>query len=242
MTWRSPWASPSWPPARARTTRWTGTPRRLDPAVQQEAARRGLSPNMLVEFVDGCKTMIEMAAVSNATGLVPDVRGMHGPTPTATTSTRPSRSKQDGGVLSQVGVVDLRRRARRPRRLPHRAHRPSPPARGAGAARHGQRPLLHPLPALPPVQHRGAADLRHAGDPQEVEHGPARPAGPLRSLPSAKRDLAPGDTLDAIGGTTYYSLIDTYEAASRRLLPIGLAKGARMSARAHGPPITLADV
>ena len=34
---------------------------------------------MLIEFVDGSKTMIEMAAVSNATGLVPDVRGMHGP-------------------------------------------------------------------------------------------------------------------------------------------------------------------
>ena len=50
-----------------------------DPAVQKEAARRGLSPNMLIEFVDGSKTMIEMAAVSNATGLVPDVRGMHGP-------------------------------------------------------------------------------------------------------------------------------------------------------------------
>ncbi|HUV66397.1 MAG TPA: hypothetical protein VMW24_21085 [Sedimentisphaerales bacterium] len=42
-----------------------------------EAARRGLSPNMLIEFVDSSKTMIEMAAVSNATGLVPDVRGMH---------------------------------------------------------------------------------------------------------------------------------------------------------------------
>ena len=45
----------------------------------KEAQRRGLNPNMLIEFVDGSKTMIEMAAVSNATGLVPDVRGMHGP-------------------------------------------------------------------------------------------------------------------------------------------------------------------
>ena len=50
-----------------------------DAAWAKEAARRGLTPNMLIEFVDGSKTMIEMAAVSNATGLVPDVRGMHGP-------------------------------------------------------------------------------------------------------------------------------------------------------------------
>jgi len=34
---------------------------------------------MLVEFVDGSKTMVEMCAIANATGLVPDVPGMHGP-------------------------------------------------------------------------------------------------------------------------------------------------------------------
>ena len=43
----------------------------------------------------------------------------------------------------------------------------------------------------------------------------------------AKKDLKPGDVLDAIGGVSYYSLIDTYEAARKEnLLPIGLAKGA----------------
>jgi predicted homoserine dehydrogenase-like protein len=45
----------------------------------------------------------------------------------------------------------------------------------------------------------------------------------------AKRDLHPGDVLDGIGGETFYSLIDTYEKArAERLLPIGLAKGARV--------------
>lgn len=45
----------------------------------------------------------------------------------------------------------------------------------------------------------------------------------------AKRDLEPGDTLDAIGGTTYYSLIDTYENAKAEcLLPVGLARGAQV--------------
>jgi predicted homoserine dehydrogenase-like protein len=60
----------------------------------------------------------------------------------------------------------------------------------------------------------------------------------------AKRDLQPGDVLDAIGGTTYYSLIDTYEAAkAERLLPIGLAKGARLLRPvAIDTPLTCDDV
>ena len=60
----------------------------------------------------------------------------------------------------------------------------------------------------------------------------------------AKKDLVPGDTLDAIGGTSYYSLIDTYETAkSECLLPIGLAKGAKVvRPMAMDTPITCADV
>ena len=77
-----------------------------DPAVMAEAARRGLSPNMLIEFVDGSKTMIEMAAVSNATGLVPDVRGMHGPNTDRDHLHEVFALKEDGGLLSQMGVVD----------------------------------------------------------------------------------------------------------------------------------------
>ena len=38
-----------------------------------------MNPRMLVEFVDGSKTMVEMSAIANATGLVPDIDGMHGP-------------------------------------------------------------------------------------------------------------------------------------------------------------------
>jgi predicted homoserine dehydrogenase-like protein len=60
----------------------------------------------------------------------------------------------------------------------------------------------------------------------------------------AKRDLKPGDVLDAIGGVTYYSLIDTYEAARKEnLLPIGLAKGATVIKEIPiDNPITTEDV
>jgi len=72
----------------------------------REAARRGLNPNMLIEFVDGSKTMIEMAAVSNATGLIPDVRGMHGPKTSRDKLNETFALKEQGGVLNQIGVVD----------------------------------------------------------------------------------------------------------------------------------------
>ena len=56
------------------------------PAMLEEKARaRDMNPKMLCEFVDGSKTAVEMAAVSNATGLVPDVRGMHGANSTVET-------------------------------------------------------------------------------------------------------------------------------------------------------------
>ncbi len=48
----------------------------------EEATRRNMNVRMLVEFVDGSKTMVEMAAIANATGLVPDKAGMHGPAAT----------------------------------------------------------------------------------------------------------------------------------------------------------------
>ena len=61
-----------------------------------------MNPRMLVEFVDGSKTMVEMAAIANATGLVPDKPGMHGPAGDARTSSpRCSCPQKDGGVLSR---------------------------------------------------------------------------------------------------------------------------------------------
>ena len=46
---------------------------------QAEADRRNMNVRMLVEFVEGSKTMVEMCAIANATGLRIDRPGMHGP-------------------------------------------------------------------------------------------------------------------------------------------------------------------
>lgn len=71
-----------------------------------KAVARNMSPRMLIEFVDGSKTMVEMAAVSNATGLVPDVRGMHGPRCNIKDLTKVFCLKEQGGILNKEGVVD----------------------------------------------------------------------------------------------------------------------------------------
>ena len=73
---------------------------------REEAARRNMNPRMLVEFVDGSKTMVEMAAIANATGLVPDVPGMHGPKADRDELAKVLIPREDGGILSKKGVVD----------------------------------------------------------------------------------------------------------------------------------------
>ena len=65
-----------------------------------------MNVRMLVEFVDGSKTMVEMAAIANATGLVPDRAGMHGPAATLGELSSVLVPRKDGGVLSKAGVVD----------------------------------------------------------------------------------------------------------------------------------------
>jgi predicted homoserine dehydrogenase-like protein len=74
---------------------------------REEATRRNMNPRMLVEFVDGSKTMVEMACIANATGLVPDVPGMHGPAADRDEMVKVLIPKADGGILDKKGVVDF---------------------------------------------------------------------------------------------------------------------------------------
>jgi len=197
-----------------------------DEAWAKEAARRGLSPNMLIEFVDGSKTMIEMAAVSNATGLVPDVRGMHGPRTSRDKLHETFTLKEHGGILSRTGVVEY----------------------GIG----GVHPGVFLVVTTSHPRLRQALVYRDMGNgPYYTLFRPFHLCSievpltcamlairkksnmvPKDRLVSevfavAKQDLQPGDRLDAIGGGSFYSLIDTYEAAvAENLLPVGLAKGA----------------
>ena len=72
----------------------------------EEAASKDMNPKILASFKDGTKTMVEMAAVSNATGLLPDVPGMHGPRAELDDLLRTYVPEGDGGILSRRGTVE----------------------------------------------------------------------------------------------------------------------------------------
>lgn len=76
-------------------------------SVLEEATRRKMSPKMLVSFKDGTKTMVEMTAMSNATGFVPDVIGGHGIACDVKGLNEMYRLKENGGILSRHGVVEF---------------------------------------------------------------------------------------------------------------------------------------
>ncbi len=194
---------------------------------EEEARRRHMNPRMLVEFVDGSKTMIEMCAVANATGLVPDCPGMHGPSASIPELARTLIPAADGGVLSSVGVVDY--------------------SVGPGVA-----PGVFVVIRAPhPRVHERLRDLKMGEGPYftfvrpyhltslEVPLTAAslvldrRPH--MRPLPEpvaecgcvAKEALAPGLRLGKIGEDHYRGWITTAEDARRRqLLPMGLAERA----------------
>jgi predicted homoserine dehydrogenase-like protein len=196
----------------------------------EEAQRRNMNVRMLVEFVDGSKTMVEMVAISNATGLVPDVPGMHGPAASLADLEKVLCPKADGGVLNKKGVVDFSvgkgvapgvfviAEMSHPR-LRERMHDLK---LGAGPYYTFFRPyhltsLEVPLTCARVVLY-GTPDM----EPRDV------PTSEVCAM--AKKDLQVGDTLDAIGEYAYRAWIMTApEARAASAVPCGLVEGAKVS-------------
>jgi len=201
------------------------------PAYEEEAARRNMNVRMLVEFVDGSKTMVEMAAIANATGLVPDKPGMHGPSATLGELATTLVPQKDGGVLSKVGVVDY--------------------SIGKGVA-----PGVFVIADMghPRISER-MEDLKLGHGPYFTFHRPyhltslevpltcarvvlygkadmvplSKPVAEVCAV--AKKDLKPGDRLDAIGEYCYRAWIMTApEARAAKAVPCGLLQGGSVTA------------
>ena len=65
-----------------------------------------MNPKMLCSFTDGTKTMTEMVALANTTGLELSKRGMYGPASSVKTLSQTYALQADGGILDRPGVVD----------------------------------------------------------------------------------------------------------------------------------------
>ncbi len=199
-------------------------------AYMDEARRRNMNPRMLVEFVDGSKTMVEMAAIANATGLVPDCAGMHGPQATLPELEKVLCPKADGGLLSRKGVVDYSigkgvapgvfviAEMAHPR-LRERMHDLK---LGAGPYYTFYRP--YHLTSLEVPLSCARAVLYGTADMQPLD----RPAAEVCAV--AKKNLQPGEALDAIGEYTYRAWIMTYEgAAEAKAIPCGLLEQGKVT-------------
>jgi predicted homoserine dehydrogenase-like protein len=212
-------------------------------SLAQEAARRGLTPEMLVEFVDGSKTMIEMAAVANATGLAPDVRGMHGPKANVRELGHVFALREEGGVLSRRGVVDYVIGDLAPGVFLVFTT-DSPRLRQCLVLRDmGRGPnyvLLRPyhLCSMEVPLSVAQAALRHKSTMAPGKRLVAE------VLTVAKRDLAPGTRLERIGGRTHYGLAERAEvAAGLGAVPLGIAQGATVQRVVpQGEVVTYDDV
>jgi predicted homoserine dehydrogenase-like protein len=212
-------------------------------AYVEEATRRNMNPRMLVEFVDGSKTMVEMVALANATGLVPDVPGMHGPDAPLASIHKVFCPKEEGGLLSRKGVVDFTvARGVAPgvfavgeMRHPRLRERMSDLGLGEGPYYTFYRP--YHLTSLEVPLSAAAAVLLG------ISHMRPLPVPTAEVGARAKRDLSPGEMLDAIGEYCYRGYALSREDARKiGALPLGLAQGARVARRiAKGDYLTYAN-
>lgn len=201
-------------------------------AYTEEAVRRHMNPRMLVEFVDGSKTMVEMAAIANATGLIPDCPGMHGPACSRDELNKVLIPQSAGGVLSSgEGRVDYSiGKGVAPGVFvvaemdhPRIRERMEDLKMGEGPYFTFFRPyhltsLEVPLTCARAVLY-GKADMVPM----------ARPVAEVCAV--AKKDMAVGETLDQIGEYCYRAWIMTApEARSAGAIPCGLLTGAKVTA------------
>lgn len=201
-------------------------------AYEEEAVRRHMNPRMLVEFVDGSKTMVEMAAIANATGLTPDKPGMHGPACSREELSSVLVPQSAGGVLSSgEGRVDYTiGKGVAPGVFvvaemdhPRIRERMEDLKMGKGPYFTFFRPyhltsLEVPLTCARAVLYRKA----------DMVPMP-RPVAEVCAV--AKKDLQPGDTLDQIGEYCYRAWIMTsQEARSAGAIPCGLLAGSKVTA------------
>ena len=69
--------------------------------------RNSINPKMFNSFVDGTKSGIEMTAVCNATGLLPQSDGLHFPPATRFELADICKPKSEGGTLEKEGVTEV---------------------------------------------------------------------------------------------------------------------------------------
>jgi predicted homoserine dehydrogenase-like protein len=210
-------------------------------SVGEDARRLGINPHFLVTFRDATKTMIEMACISNYTGLVPDIRGMHGPIAGVNEIPKIFRPTTEGGILNHRGVVDYARPLKHPDGKIDFDRSVTPGVFLVVYTDHTQ--IREDLGYLDVTGSDGyyimytpyhlvtneiPLSIVHA-----VEYGHPTIVPKLGMVTevfgAAKRPLKAGEVLEGPGGSSVYALNDAYETTRQEnVVPLGLLPGARL--------------
>jgi len=194
-------------------------------SVAEEAEHKKMNPKMLAAFVDGTKTMVEMATVANAIGFVPDVPGMHGPAETDPKKLAQVFSlEEEGGILSSYETVDYVRGIAPGVYIVVRSHegavRETMEYLGMGAGpNHVLYRPYHLTSLETPLSVARAVIYNEVGIVSRE-----RPSAEVVAV--AKRDLDAGEKLGGIGGADYYGWVYK-DSEAEGMLPLGLAAGTR---------------
>jgi predicted homoserine dehydrogenase-like protein len=217
--------------------------------------RKSINPKMFNSFVDGTKSGIEMTAVCNATGLVPQAGGLGFPPATRFELAEICKPRSDGGTLEKAGVTEVTSSVYRDGRdVPHHL------ALGTYVVFEGDteyaRRCFKEYAMLPDTTGKYAALYRPI-HMIGLELGISVASAALRNEPTgaptgfrsdvvatAKRALKAGEMLDGEGGFCVWGKQTPADVSLERgLLPLGLAHGVRLKHDiAEGQPLRWSDV
>jgi len=217
--------------------------------------RASINPKMFNSFVDGTKSGIEMTAVCNATGLVPQSEGLSFPPATRFELADVCKPIADGGTLEKAGVTEVVSSVYRDGTdVPHHL------ALGTYVVFEGDsdyaRRCFKEYAMLPDTSGRYAALYRPI-HMIGLELGISVASAALRREPTgaptgfrsdvvatAKRDLKAGEMLDGEGGFCVWGKqTPAKESLDRGALPLGLAQHVKLKRDiASGAPLRWDDV
>ena len=217
--------------------------------------RSSINPKMFNSFVDGTKSAIEMTAVCNATGLVPQSEGLGFPPATRFELAEVCKPRSAGGAIEKAGVTEVVSSVYRDGSdVPHHL------ALGTYVVLEGEseyaRRCFREYHILPDSSGRYAAlyrpihmiglELGISVASVALRKEPTGAATGFRSdvVATAKRDLKTGEMLDGEGGFCVWGKQTPAECSLEQgFLPLGLAHNIKLTRDvALGEPLKWSDV
>ncbi|AZR83671.1 homoserine dehydrogenase [Bordetella pertussis] len=223
--------------------------------TDEMVAAGDFNAQMFNSFLDGTKSAIEMAAVSNATGLLPSPTGLHFPPCGVDDLARVLRPREEGGMLHHRGQVEVVSSLERDGRPVFRDLRWGVYVTLAGDSDYVRRCFKEYGLVTDPSGNYSAMykpyhliglelgiSVASVGLRREPTGSPAGWHGDV--VATAKRDMAAGQELDGEGGYTVYGrLMPARDSVADGCLPLGLAHNVRLKHPVRqSQPIRWSDV